>query len=513
MTSAPPALAASVEAKSRRKRRPADTHGGAKGHMEGKAPKTAGDTFRQRHNPVKGMVLGEETGSARRQSQQTRQMALGNSLSLSGAKAGKKDADADYVFELAVNGDGSLLAASLSTCEVKLVDVTGGATMAIIGTLGPLQGQVSGLVWAKEAEGRGHLTTLMSSSADGCVRTWDTRTCKESALFSSEEPDEFWSLACGGSSGFLLAAGGNSKITLWDRRRPEQQLACFEEAHTEAVTQLKFHPLNPSNLFSASVDGLICSFDTNAELSDDEALQSVLQVDTSIARIGFYGKLASKLWCLTNIETLSLWDLDQSERLGEVPNTRERASKRVAKWSSRAENGTATATAEGGSSQVDYLIECHGAPEEANDSLWLMAGSNSGAVWSLPVRLPDKVPDEVDDASDILPPSTSPSSTSITSTAKLGLPRLALVGGHSDVVRTIRPTPTSRSGGMDGWGDLGGEGVVCWSGGEDGKICSWVGSGLSSGAVGRGNGKSGRKGGEGPLVEVTRKRLKRELII
>jgi hypothetical protein len=50
---------------------------------------------------------------------------------------------------------------------------------------------------------------------------------------------ELWSFSAGGgSTGHLLAAGGNAQVVLWDRRKGKVA-AAWDELHTEAVTQVR----------------------------------------------------------------------------------------------------------------------------------------------------------------------------------------------------------------------------------------------------------------------------------
>lgn len=91
----------------------------------------------------------------------------------------------------------------------------------------------------------------------------------------------------------------------WDRRT-NRQVAMLNECHTEAVTQVRFHPNKKEKLVSASVDGLMCVFDTKGDINDDEGMDSVMSVGTSVAKIGFYGKNCERLWCQTHIETLRI---------------------------------------------------------------------------------------------------------------------------------------------------------------------------------------------------------------
>jgi WD40 repeat protein len=85
---------------------------------------------------------------------------------------------------------------------------------------------------------------------------------------------ELWSFSLGGGSGNVVAAGANSQILCWDWRT-KQQLACLEDCHTEAVTQVAFHPTKKEKLVSASVDGLMCIFDTKGDINDDEGMEFV----------------------------------------------------------------------------------------------------------------------------------------------------------------------------------------------------------------------------------------------
>lgn len=76
----------------------------------------------------------------------------------------------------------------------------------------------------------------------------------------------------------------------------------------------------------------------------------------------------------------------------------------------------------------------------------------------------------------------------------LGPPEWVLEGAHSDVVRAVL------------W-EEGGDGVVGWSGGEDGRVCRWVEEG--GGGVGRKGVGDGVAGG-GPLKREVDKGSRRQ---
>lgn len=364
----------------------------------------------------------------------------------------KKSNDPDYVFDIVVNSNSSVLASSLSNSFIKLYNPSNGD---FFGELKGHRRTISDIIFGDPNEPH----FLFSSSTDGTLRAWDVRSQAQVAIFSSTEArEELWSVSLGGSSGQYLAGGGNEKILLWDRRSA-RQMACFEDAHTEAVTRVRFCPSQSGRLLSASVDGLICSFDTSTDLTEEEAMEWVMSVGTSISRIGFYGPNMSNLWCTTSIETLSLWDLEKVEQIADFPETRSMLS-----------------LTERSGGQVDYLIGCSRTPDGEN--LCLFAGNNSGTIGSFPL-----FPPSLDKSQ---PPSSSPSSV-LKGTIKR--PSVILGGGHSSIVRAVIPVSEmgSEKWGSENWG--------FWTGGEDGNLCAWK-SRSVKGNKGRGGGK-GAEVGEG----------------
>nr|XP_004290782.2 PREDICTED: WD repeat-containing protein 89 homolog [Fragaria vesca subsp. vesca] len=322
----------------------------------------------------------------------------------------------DYVFQIVPKDDWTAMAVSLSTNAVKLYS--------------PVTGQYYG-------ECKGHSATinhisfadsssphvLHSCSSDGTIRLWDTRTFQQVSSFPSGSGAEIFSFSFGGSSNNLLAAGCNSQILLWDWRN-DKQVACLEDSHVEDVTQVHFIPDHQSKLLSASVDGLICIFDTDGDINEDDHLESVLNVGTSIGKVGFFGETYQKLWCLTHIETLSIWDWKDATQTN-FQDARSLASK---SWSL---------------GDVDYFVDCHYSREA--ERLWLIGGANTGALGYFPV--------------------------SYSGTQAIGTAEAIFEGGHTGVVRSV--LPMSNMPGPQGQSFFG------WTGGEDGRLCCW----LSDGSV------------------------------
>ncbi|WOK98656.1 WD repeat-containing protein [Canna indica] len=260
---------------------------------------------------------------------------------------------------------------------------------------------------------------ICSCSSDGTIRAWDIRTFKQASLFRANSSKEIYSFCFGGSTGNLLAGGCNAEIYFWDWRNGKQ-VACLEESHMDDVTQVRFVPNQQNNLISSSVDGLMCLFDTSGHIDDDDHLESVMNAETSIAKIGFFGTTNQKLWCLTHIETLSIWDWKEGRREVNFQNARSLASE---KWNL---------------DDVDYFVDCH--YSGVDDRLWVIGGMGSGTLGYFPIRHDQG--------------------------GTIGHAEAILEGAHSGVVRTVLPASRTH-------GAITRSGIFGWTGGEDGRLCCW----------------------------------------
>ncbi|GLT70505.1 hypothetical protein SLA2020_425800 [Shorea laevis] len=315
----------------------------------------------------------------------------------------------DYVFQIVPKDDWTSMAVSLSTNAVKLYS--------------PVTGQFIG-------ECKGHSATinhisfsdpstphvLHSCSSDGTIRAWDTRNFQQVSCVTAGSSQEVFSFSLGGSSDNLLAAGCQSQIFFWDWRN-KKQVACLEESHVDDVTQVHFTPGHQNKLVSASVDGLICVFDTSADIDDEDHLDTVINVGTSIGKVGFFGDTYQKLWCLTNIETLSVWDWNDGTNIANFEDTRSLTSE---SWTQ---------------DHVDYFVDCH----SEGENLWLIGGTNSGTLGYFPIQCKG--------------------------TAVVGAVEAVLGGGHTGVVRSVLRMQGKPSKS---------QGVFGWTGGEDGRLCCWM---------------------------------------
>ena len=161
----------------------------------------------------------------------------------------------------------------------------------------------------------------------------------------------------------VLAAVGSSKplVHFHDIRQSGSLLGTYQDAHTEEVTRVRFQTEQSSILVSASEDGLACIFDTSKP-SEEAALCSVLNVQTPLRRVGFFGPSLEGVYCLTGSETLSVWHSDSAQRICDFgADVRQQLSTLV------------------GGASVDYLVDCKW--DTHRNDLSLLAGNHDGNAF------------------------------------------------------------------------------------------------------------------------------------
>ncbi|KAJ4968895.1 hypothetical protein NE237_015596 [Protea cynaroides] len=353
-----------------------------------------------------GMEIDESTTPVTLNSQSFKRLGIKNSI--------QTNFGDDYVFQIDLSQENSTMAVSLSTNTVKLYSP---GTCQYLGEFKGHSATINQISFSAPSSP----CVLHTCSSDGTVRAWDTRSFKQVSLLSAGSSQEVFCFSFGGSNDSLLASGCKSQILFWDWRNGKQ-VACLEESHVDDVTQVHFVPDHKSKLISASVDGLMCIFNTDGDITDDDHLESVMNVGTSIGKVGFFGEMKQKLWCLTHIETLSVWDWKNGDLEANFENARSLAS----------DNWTMD--------HVDYFIDCH--YSGADDTLRVIGGTNTGTLGYFPVSYRDG--------------------------RAIGSPEAILEGGHTGIVRTVLPM-SDRYGGpaLD-------QGMFGWTGGEDGRLCNWL---------------------------------------
>ncbi|KAL3157293.1 hypothetical protein ABBQ38_001524 [Trebouxia sp. C0009 RCD-2024] len=328
--------------------------------------------------------------------------------------------DQCYVFDVAASMTVGIVAAALSNHTVKLYNARDSGGFTYLGELKGHTDVISEIAFA----GDDNPHALYSSSEEGSVRGWDSRTGQQAESFAAGTGKLFsFSLMRN-----YLAAGSDGEVFFWDRRTGKQ-CGAFTDTHAEDVTQVKFCH---NRLISGSVDGLINVFDISTGFDEDEGFLAAFNIENSVSRLGLYGLHSEKLWCLSHTETLHLWEwvaaCDEESAggqgvLGEDRNAR----------ASLTQAASMTPGADALGPGLDYLISCAYSPRTSE--LLLLAGNNQGAVGCFPVAEP-----------------SAPGGTCTFAGAKA-----LLAGGHSSVVRSLL------------WSDSG----ALLSGGEDARLVQW----------------------------------------
>ncbi|KAL8691908.1 MAG: hypothetical protein Q9218_002954 [Villophora microphyllina] len=94
-----------------------------------------------------------------------------------------------------------------------------------------------------------------------------------------------------------------------DSRAAAQPLLQYIESHSDDVTDLSFHPSQPSCLLSGSTDGLVNLYDTSIG-DEDDALVQVFNHGSSIAHAGFLSD--HETFALSHDEIFSIYDFKNS---------------------------------------------------------------------------------------------------------------------------------------------------------------------------------------------------------
>ncbi|CAN0282665.1 unnamed protein product, partial [Laminaria digitata] len=258
-----------------------------------------------------------------------------------------------------------------------------------------------------------------------------------------------------GYDGHLCATGKGCAVEFYDLRKTGKPLGTYSECHSDAVTQVRFHPTKRSFMLTGSEDGLMCFFDTGVSTEED-ALDSVMNAECAVRSVGFFGPEGEGVYCCTNTETLSLWHASGAQRIKDFGDVRALArgttptppadASEVSPAGDASEEGKGaeyTASQGGWGAQVDCIVGCH--YEAGADRLRLVTSGFDGAACVATIS-PEGI-----------------------------TPEAVLQGGHSEQIRTF---------------DWRGQTVV--TGAEDAKVCLWRVPG-SGGGGGSGDGLKRRR--------------------
>jgi len=178
------------------------------------------------------------------------------------------------------------------------------------------------------------------------------------SLFCALEGKEVWrSVAISGNT--LAAGAASGSVSFWDIRSGAHGV--LRDYFSEDVTQLTFHPVSRNVLFAGSYDGLICQVDSSVELGDDSVLD-VLNVGTSVSKMGIFGTQSQLIYTLAPTEQLQIWNL--------------KTSAKVADFGFELLSLLSELT---GGETVNYIVDCK--YDAAHDTLLLLAGGFNGTIY------------------------------------------------------------------------------------------------------------------------------------
>lgn len=267
---------------------------------------------------------------------------------------------------------------------------------------------------------------VVSSSEDGFVKLFDLRTHGGTPALQMLLPKNEQALTASLGYGGVLAAvgGGKGNIHFYDLRNATgnsslaNPLGSYVDAHTDDVTRVRFQPgvqdasTTTSLLVSASEDGLVCIHDTS-QPSEEKALKSVLNVQSPLREVGFFGPRMEGMYCLTGSETISVWHHESAQPLCNLGDK---------------VRDVLSGMTSGGMAPIQYLVGCFWDGLELN----LVAGDGKGDCGIFRVD----------------------------ACGSMNLRRI-LSGGHMGCIRGFvsSPLPFEKS--------------VIVTGGEDARLCEW----------------------------------------
>jgi WD40 repeat protein len=261
--------------------------------------------------------------------------------------------------------------------------------------------------------------TIVTTATNGVVIVSDIRVPAVAAAMTNQTttpnpvirgwiPESALCLSIGYDNYCVAIGTEKGRIRFIDLRKAGELIGSYVDSHTDAITQVKFHPHDPHVLLSGSEDGLMCLFDTK-QPTEELAIQSIMNVTTSIRKVGFCSSSSSSnsssniqssssssarttttplVYCLTGSETMSIWDtntatcqchFDHWNLRQHLTNQMHTVSSSSAAVSLSAAVSVSAAVAQEISNQsIDYLIDVYW--DDSSHELQLAAGTNSGDV-------------------------------------------------------------------------------------------------------------------------------------
>lgn len=285
-----------------------------------------------------------------------------------------------------------VVAAALSDGSVRVYSVESNAALQHSSTVRGPQGPATAVGFG------GSSSVLLSVAADGVRQASLAGTAEVTQIslptptYADPKGSELYCAAIS-PDGRLVAAGGEGRLLLFDRDTG-QLAAMFDETHKEAVSQVVWVPTESATLISASDDGLVSVFDFAQAVDEDDSWRAALNLDGAVARMGFYGAAAEKLWMVSQLAGLHLWEWraacteDAAGGEGTLADIQDAREPLAAAAQSAADSSRGAQSSSGSvpPAAFDYLLSCR--YDTAQDELLLAAGNNAGDVAVFPVREP-----------------------------------------------------------------------------------------------------------------------------
>ncbi|KAK0633033.1 WD40-repeat-containing domain protein [Immersiella caudata] len=152
---------------------------------------------------------------------------------------------------------------------------------------------------------------VATAGENGTVSVWDLRLDPSNApaiQIRGTHPS-ILSLACSENASALSAgtefADHQASILIWDLRFPASTKIRYTEVHSDDITELTYHPSNPSLLLSGSTDGLINICNTTITDEDEVVIQTLNH--GSVHRAGFLNE--TEVFGLSHDEKFALYDV------------------------------------------------------------------------------------------------------------------------------------------------------------------------------------------------------------
>jgi len=262
---------------------------------------------------------------------------------------------------------------------------------------------------------------IISASQDGTIKIWNVQHHSSSATHHTaittmklELPNEQALSVSLGYGGTLAAVGTDkARISFFDLRRNNNNsnssmpsgtlMGSYVDAHTEEVTKVHFQTIPTQTaqtsstqtsemktiLASSSEDGLISLHDPS-QSNEEDALLSILNINTPLRNIGFFGPSYQGIFALTGNESLSVHDWDSAQLVSNVHGMELRGvlcaavDRLVGKKNDMSSSSDATMS-DGTNNTIDYLIGCTWSDlststtsPSSSPALHLLAGNNQG---------------------------------------------------------------------------------------------------------------------------------------